>query len=80
MLDIASGSGWFSGLAAQFGGAVVAFDRETEAVARLFMAAGARDLSILPLVMDFTRPTRRREVWPVIRTSPPRTVSDARWF
>jgi len=60
LLDIASGSGWFSGLAAQFGCAVVAFDRETEAVARLFRAGGADDLSILPLVMDFARPTAAR--------------------
>jgi hypothetical protein len=60
LLDVASGSGWFSGLAAQFGGAVVAFDRETEAVARLFRTAGASDLAILPLVMDFTRPTAAR--------------------
>jgi SAM-dependent methyltransferase len=60
VLDIASGSGWFSGLAAQLGGAVIAFDREPEAVARLFTRAGARDLSILPLVMDFARPTAAR--------------------
>ncbi|MBV9619297.1 MAG: hypothetical protein JO201_08790 [Verrucomicrobia bacterium] len=60
VLDVASGSGWFSGLAAQFSDAVAAFDWEPGAVARLFAAASARDLSILPLVMDFTRPTPAR--------------------
>ena len=60
VLDLASGSGWFSGLAAQFSDAVAAFDTEPEAVAHLFAAARAGDLSILPLVMDFTRPTSAR--------------------
>jgi SAM-dependent methyltransferase len=60
VLDIASGSGWRSELAAQFGADVLAFDLDPEAVARLFASARARQLSILPLVMDFTRPTPAR--------------------
>jgi len=60
VLDIASGSGWFSELAAQFSEHVAAFDTDPEAVARLFASARARDLSILPLVMDFTRPNPAR--------------------
>ncbi len=60
VLDIASGSGWFSELAAQFCPQVLAFDLDAEAIARLFASARARGLSILPLVMDFTRPTPAR--------------------
>jgi hypothetical protein len=60
VLDIASGSGWFSELAAHFSENVAAFDTDPEAVARLFANARARDLPILPLVMDFTRSTSAR--------------------
>ena len=60
VLDIASGSGWFSGLASQYSNAVAAFDTDPAVVARLFAAARASDLSILPLVMDFTRPSPAR--------------------
>ena len=60
VLDIASGSGWFGELAAHFGENVAAFDTDPEAVSRLFASARARKLPILPLVMDFTRPTPGR--------------------
>lgn len=60
VLDIASGSGWFSELAAHHSENVVAFDTDPAAVARLFSNARAQDLSILPLVMDFARPTPAR--------------------
>ena len=60
VLDIASGSAWFSELAAQFSEHVAAFDTDPEAIGRLFASARARNLSILPLVMDFTRPTSGR--------------------
>ncbi len=60
VLDIASGTGWSSQLAAQFSEHVVAFDLDAEAVAHLFDTARSRDLPILPLVMDFTRPTPAR--------------------
>lgn len=57
VLDIGSGTGWFSELAAHFAEHVVAFDLDAKAVAQVFTRAQARQLSILPLVMDFTRPT-----------------------
>jgi len=60
VLDIASGSGWYSELAAHFSDDVATFDTDPEAVGRLFASARARQLSILPLVMDFTRPTSAR--------------------
>ena len=60
VLDIASGSGWYSELAAHFSEDVVAFDTDPEAVGRLYTSARARPFSILPLVMDFTRPTAAR--------------------
>lgn len=60
VLDIASGAGWYSELAAHFSEDVAAFDTDPEAVGRLFASARARGLSILPLIMDFTRPTAAR--------------------
>jgi SAM-dependent methyltransferase len=60
VLDIASGSGWSSELAAQFQADVAAFDLDAEAVGRLLASARAHELSILPVVMDFTRPTPAR--------------------
>jgi len=60
VLDIASGSGWPSELAAHFSEKVAAFNPDPESVARLFASARAQNLSILPLVMDFTRPTPAR--------------------
>jgi hypothetical protein len=60
VLDIASGSGWFSELAARWCEHVVAFDTDHEAVSRLFARNRTGSLSILPLVMDFTRPTSAR--------------------
>jgi len=60
MLDIGTGSGWYSELAAHFSDHVAAFDTDPEAVGRLFASARARKLSILPLIMDFTRPTAAR--------------------
>ena len=60
VLDIASGSGWCSELAAQIGAEVVAFDSDPEAVARLFANARAHDISVLPLIIDFTRPSPAR--------------------
>jgi hypothetical protein len=60
VLDIASGSGWFGELAAHFSENVAAFDTDSESISRLFASARARKLPILPLVMDFTRPTPAR--------------------
>lgn len=60
VLDIAPGAGWSSELAAHLGAKVVGFETDPEAVGRLFASARARKLSLLPLVMDFTRPTAAR--------------------
>ena len=60
VLEIACGDGWFSALGADLGSEVVAFDTDPEAVGRLFAHACACKQSILPLVMDFTRPTAGR--------------------
>jgi hypothetical protein len=60
VLDIASGSGWFGELAAHFSDNVATFDTDLESISRLFASARARKLPILPLVMDFTRPTSAR--------------------
>ena len=60
VLDIASGPGRSTELAAQFSEQVVAFDLDAEAVAHLFESARSHGLPILPLVMDFTRPTPAR--------------------
>ncbi len=60
VLDIASGTGWYSELAAHFSEDVVAFDTDPAAVGQLFASTRARQLSILPLLMDFTRPTSAR--------------------
>jgi hypothetical protein len=62
VLDIASGPGWFSELAAHFSEHVAAFDTDPKAVAQLFVSAQARNMPILPLVMDFTRPTPARGI------------------
>ena len=79
VLDIASGSGWFSELAAQFSDYVAAFDTDPEAVVALVRQRPRADLPILPLVMDFTRPTPVGAL-PIIHTSRRRIVSSARWF
>jgi hypothetical protein len=60
VLEIAFGDGWFSAMAASLGSKVVAFDTNPEAVGRLFAHACASSQSVLPLVMDFTRPTAGR--------------------
>lgn len=60
VLDIASGSGWYSQLAAHSGAEVVTFDTDPEAVGQLFASTCASQLPILPLLMDFTRPTTAR--------------------
>jgi hypothetical protein len=57
VLDIGSKTGWYSKLAALQGSKVVAFDIDSARVTRLYYDARDRDLPILPLVMDFTKPT-----------------------
>jgi SAM-dependent methyltransferase len=60
VLDIGSGSGWYSKLAASLGSKVVSFDIDESCITQLYAEARAEQLSILPLVMDFTKPTPSR--------------------
>jgi SAM-dependent methyltransferase len=60
VLDIGSGDGWYSKLAALLGSRVVAFDIDQACVAQLYSDACENKLPVLPLVMDFTRPTPAR--------------------
>jgi len=60
LLDVAAGDGWFSLLAAESGSRVVAFESDSEAAGRLFAKARAGHPWILPLIIDFTRPTPAR--------------------
>ena len=60
VLDVVSGAGWWSGLAALLNSRVVAFDADPVRVARLYHRARGDNLSILPLVMGFADPTPAR--------------------
>jgi SAM-dependent methyltransferase len=60
VLDIGSGSGWYSKLAASLGSKVVSFDIDETCITQLYVEARAEQLPILPLVMDFTKPTPSR--------------------
>jgi SAM-dependent methyltransferase len=60
VLDIGSNTGWYAQLAARMGSQVVALDKDPQRVARLYEEAKGESLSILPLIMDFTKPTPAR--------------------
>jgi SAM-dependent methyltransferase len=60
VLDIGSGSGWYSKLAASLGSKVVSLDIDESRITQLYAEACAQQLPILPLVMDFTKPTPAR--------------------
>jgi hypothetical protein len=60
VLDIGSGDGYYSKLAAALGSKAIAFDTDETCIARLYAEACAKSLPILPLVMDFTKPTPAR--------------------
>lgn len=60
VLDIGSGTGWYSKLAARLGSKVVAFDVDQECITQLYFDALHQQLPILPLVMDFTKTTPAR--------------------
>jgi hypothetical protein len=60
VLDIGSGSGWYSKLAASLGSKVVSLDVDETCITQLYAEAHAQQLPILPLVMDFTKPTPAR--------------------
>jgi hypothetical protein len=57
VLGIGSGSGRYSKLAAQCGSDVVFFDSDPLSVTEIYNEASRNHLPILPVVMDFVRPT-----------------------
>ena len=57
LLDVGCNIGHFSRLAAQAGAEVVAVDSDADVVGRVFCMAKQDSLSILPLVIDLTRPS-----------------------
>jgi SAM-dependent methyltransferase len=57
VLDVGSNTGTFSLIAARGGASVVAIDSDEVVVGRLWRHARAENLDILPLVVDFARPT-----------------------
>lgn len=57
VLDVGANEGHFSALAASEGASVVAIDSDAVVAGRIWRLARARDLDILPLVVDITRPT-----------------------
>jgi hypothetical protein len=60
VLDLGSNTGWYSKLAALLGSKVVAFDIDENCVTQLYYDACNENLPILPLIMDFTKPTPAR--------------------
>lgn len=60
VLDIGCGTGWYSQLAARLGSKVIAFDRNEACITQLYHDSCSRHLPILPLIMDFTKPTPAR--------------------
>ena len=57
VLDVGANEGRFSMLAAEHGAAVVAVDSDPAVVGTAWREARQRDLNVLPLVVDLTRPT-----------------------
>lgn len=57
VLDIGANAGEFSLLAAASGARVVAIDSDPEVVSAIWRAASAAKADVLPLVVDFARPT-----------------------
>jgi SAM-dependent methyltransferase len=60
VLDVNSGTGWYSMLAALTGSRVVAWDTDPMSITQLYFDARKMNLPILPLIMDFTKPTPSR--------------------
>jgi SAM-dependent methyltransferase len=60
VLDIGCGNGWYSQLAARMGSKVIAFDRNEACITQLYYDSCSGHLPILPLIMDFTKPTPSR--------------------
>lgn len=57
VLDVGCNRGYFSMLAAQTGGSVIAIDQDPVVVGQLWRRAVQKNLDVLPLVIDITRPT-----------------------
>lgn len=57
VLDVGANEGRFSCLAAQKGAQVVAIDTDQTCVGSIWKRASSEGLNVLPLVVDFTRPT-----------------------
>jgi SAM-dependent methyltransferase len=57
VLDVGANTGHFSALAAQAGAAVVAVDYDPGCVGRVWQRAREKQLNILPLVVDLSRPS-----------------------
>ena len=60
VLDVGCGSGWYSKLAAKLGSNVVAFDIDQIYITQLYHYACENRLPVLPVMMDFTKPTPAR--------------------
>jgi len=60
VIDIRCGSGWYAKLAAASGSRVVCWDTNPMRVTALYRDACSSKLPILPLIMDFTKPTTAR--------------------
>ena len=60
ILAIGAKTRWYLSLAAQLHARVVVFDKNSANVTQLYCEARDRDLTVLPLVMDFTDPTPSR--------------------
>ena len=57
VLDIGCNTGYFSCLAAELGASVVALDSDVNVVSKLWLRSLTENRSVLPLVMDFSRPS-----------------------
>jgi hypothetical protein len=62
ILDLNSGNGLIAKQAANLGSRVVCFEMNHSTVSELYREAKTKGLSILPLVMDFTKPTPARGI------------------
>ena len=60
LLDVGSDTGWYAKLAALLGIQVVRWDSDLNRVNQLYSYARDRKLPMLPLVMDFSKPTPAR--------------------
>jgi hypothetical protein len=60
LLDVGSDTGWFARMAALLNIHVVRWDRDPLMVERFYRQAGQHRLPMLPLVMDFSKPTPAR--------------------